>query len=220
MRRVIAAFVLVLACVANASAQITPVGPSLNLPAAGCYSINNDSFVCRSIAGTFTFGTTKNGTDGVLTTGAITAGGNVNVTGAIIATASNTLTTTSGFFKGNVGGGQNINLNTDGQFRTTNNAQTFGTQINNGTAAPTATTCGTGSVSAHSSNTQGELVATGATTCTLTFGAGAWTNTPFCVFTEETTAGAFRISASSTAAITITGFTSGDSFTYICLGGI
>ncbi len=63
------------------AAQITPVGPSLNLPAAGCVTINADSFICRSIAGTFTVGTTKNGTDGTLKPGGVqTADGTASAT--------------------------------------------------------------------------------------------------------------------------------------------
>jgi len=96
---------------------------------------------------------------------------------------------------------------------------TVGYQINAGTAAPTATTCGTGTVTAHSNNMAGQITATGATVCTLTFGAPAWTFTPFCTVTEVTAARALFISAASATAITVSGLTSNDVFNYICGGG-
>lgn len=104
-------------------------------------------------------------------------------------------------------------------FRVTNSANA-GVLINAGTAAPTVTSCGTGSVTSTSNNTAGEITATGATTCTVTFGAPNWTNTPFCTVTDETTAAALRISAISATAFTVTNLTSGDKFMFHCLGGV
>lgn len=108
----------------------------------------------------------------------------------------------------------------DGLYTVTNSAGTFGPQFNTGTAAPTVTTCGTGSVTAHSSNTAGEVTATGATACTVVFGAPNFTNQPFCVIEDETSAVAQRISAISTSQFTVTALTSGDKFMYHCFGGI
>lgn len=66
-------FALLLALTLPTSAQLTPVGPSVNLPPAGCYTINNDSFICRSIAGTFIVGTTATNGNGKLQLGDGTA---------------------------------------------------------------------------------------------------------------------------------------------------
>lgn len=107
----------------------------------------------------------------------------------------------------------------DGLTNITNSGPTFGLQVNVGTATPTVTSCGTGSITAHSTNTAGGFTATGATSCTVTFGVPNWTNVPFCTVSEITTAGVSRISAASVSAFTVTGFTSGDAFYYHCLGG-
>lgn len=98
-------------------------------------------------------------------------------------------------------------------------AATVGYQVNPGTAAPTATTCGTGTVTAHSNNMAGQITATGATTCTVTFGLPNWTFTPFCSVTDVTTIAALRVSAASATAITVTGLTSSDVFNWVCGGG-
>lgn len=102
---------------------------------------------------------------------------------------------------------------------TQNSGLTVGYQMNVGTAAPTATTCGTGAATAHSNNSAGQITATGATTCTVTFGAPNWTFTPFCTVTDLTTIAALRISAASASAITVTGLTSNDVFNWVCGGG-
>lgn len=105
-------------------------------------------------------------------------------------------------------------------FHIKNNAETtVAVEMNVGTAAPTATTCGTGAVTAHSTNSSGQITATGATTCTVTFGAPNWSFAPFCSVTDVTTAAALRISSSSVSAIIVTGLTSGDVFNWVCLGG-
>ena len=67
--RTFLALVLALLLTHPLAAQLTPVGPSVNLPAAGCFSINADSFICRSIAGVFVVGTSTTGGNGVLRTG-------------------------------------------------------------------------------------------------------------------------------------------------------
>lgn len=97
----------------------------------------------------------------------------------------------------------------------------FGIQFNTGTAAPTVTSCGTGTVLAGSRNTAGEITATGATTCTVTFGSPAWTNAPFCVALNKTTGLLpILVTTTTTTAVTFTNLTSNDVFNYICVGRI
>lgn len=93
-------------------------------------------------------------------------------------------------------------------------------EINTGTAVPTVASCGTGAVTTKSTNAAGEFTTTGASACTLTFGTPAFTNKPFCVVSPQTTAEAFRISAISTTAFTVTFTTAGNTFDYVCLGGL
>lgn len=109
----------------------------------------------------------------------------------------------------------------DGLYSVRNNAAAFGVQFNTGTAAPTVTSCGTGTVTSGSRNTAGEITATGATACTVTFGAPNWTNTPFCTITlanAPTTTP--YISAISASAFTVSGLTAGDKFQFHCIGRI
>ena len=109
----------------------------------------------------------------------------------------------------------------NGRAELTTGDNSLGVQLNFGTAAPTVTSCGTGTVTTGSRNTAGEITATGATACTVTFGAPAWTNTPFCTVTlanAPTTTP--YISASSTTAITVSGLTAGDVFKFHCIGRI
>ena len=94
-----------------------------------------------------------------------------------------------------------------------------GVELAIGSVQPTLTSCGTGTLTAKSTNIAGEVTATGATACTINFGAPVFSNQPFCVIEEETSAVAQRISAISTTAFTVTGLTSGDKFMYQCLGG-
>lgn len=108
----------------------------------------------------------------------------------------------------------------NGLLNVIDSAGSFGIQVNTGTAAPTVASCGTGTVTSGSRNSAGEITATGATACTVTFGAPAWTNTPFCIATEATAARALFISASSTTAFTVSGLTAGDVFKYVCLGRV
>ena len=83
--------------------------------------------------------------------------------------------------------------------------------------APTLSSCGTGSITVGSGDMVGDVTATGATSCTITFNQ-AWTSAPFCMITEVTTAGSGRVSASSTTAFTVASLTSGDRFLYHCFG--
>lgn len=111
----------------------------------------------------------------------------------------------------------------DGLVNVANNQQSFGPQINTGTAAPTVTTCGTGAVTAHSNNTAGEITATGASACTVTFGAPNFTNTPQCVITPHKVPTTVPyITAESVSAFTISGMTAGDNLIvgFVCIGGI
>lgn len=110
---------------------------------------------------------------------------------------------------------------TNAHFTFRDNSGSFGIQINTGTAAPTVGTCGTGTITANSRNTAGGFTATGATACTVTFGAPAWTNTPFCtVSLRNAPTTTPYISAKSTTAITVSGLTAGDVIDYTCIGPV
>lgn len=86
--------------------------------------------------------------------------------------------------------------------------------------APTVTTCGTGSIAATSTDTAGDVTATGATACTVVFNT-AFSHKPVCVATDESTAAGLKLVYGGTgnaAQITVSGLTSGDEFTYVCIG--
>jgi hypothetical protein len=82
---------------------------------------------------------------------------------------------------------------------------------------PSVGTCGSGSASASSTDLAGDVTATGATACTVIFNA-SFTNKPVCTATDETTAAGLKVTYSTGVSITVTGLTSGDEFTYICIG--
>lgn len=175
--------------------------------------------VAGTTTATFRIATSLNG--GAITfpfsmnqSGALTVGGTIT-TGA----SSSLVVGTGGALWG-AGNNVRTGSSANGLFTILSNDSGFGPQINTGTAAPTVTTCGTGAVTAHSSNTAGEVTATGATACTVTFGAPAWTNQPYCIIEDETNLATTRISAISTTAFTVTGLTSSDKFLYVCIGGI
>jgi hypothetical protein len=90
-----------------------------------------------------------------------------------------------------------------------------GHHLTKGTA-PTVGTCGTGTVVANSTDAAGQIIATGATACTVTFNV-AYTNAPFCTVSDNTTAAGLKVTLSA-ASITVSGLTSGDTFSYICVG--
>jgi len=137
--------------------------------------------------------------------------GQLTTTGAVIAGASSSFS---------LSGRSVIQSTADGKLKfNQNSGATVSVELNMGTAAPTVTSCGSGTVTAHSTNTAGEVTATGATACTVTFGAPAWAFQPFCTVTDETTASALRISAISTTAFTVANLTSGDKFMWTCFGG-
>lgn len=147
------------------------------------------------------------------------AAATVTLAGGSLTTANGSFQASSAAFLGLTSRSQ-ISSPADGLVNVTQfSAATVGYQVNPGTAAPTATTCGTGAATARSNNMAGQITATGATTCTVTFGAPAWSFAPFCSVTDVTTIAALRISASSTTAITVTGLTSGDVFNWVCGGG-
>jgi hypothetical protein len=88
------------------------------------------------------------------------------------------------------------------------------------TTKPTVTSCGTGSVAAGSTDTAGQAAATGATGCTVVFNV-PYKSQPFCSVTDNTTANGLKVAyggTSNAAQFTVTGLTSGDSFTWICMG--
>ena len=106
----------------------------------------------------------------------------------------------------------------DALFNVTNNAGTFGIQINTGTAAPTFNN---GTIDANSRNTCGQVTLTGANTGgTVTFGTPAWTNTPYVVVTGTAATDTPHITARSTTAFTVAGITANGAFTYVCIGRI
>lgn len=138
-----------------------------------------------------------------------------------------TITETGNITIGNVGailswtGRTLLTSNANALLNVINNAGTVGIQLNTGTAAPTVTSCGTGTVTTGSRNTTGQITATGATACTITFGSPAWSNTPFCTVTlANAVTTTPYISAASTTAITVSGLTAGDIFNYHCIGRI
>mgnify|MGYP001590906353 CR=1 FL=1 len=141
----------------------------------------------------------------------VTTGGSVEADGYMLAGGGNVI----GWSSRN-----QFSSPANGLVNASENAQAIGVQVNIGTAAPTVDTCGTGTITANSNNSVGDVTATGATACTVTFGAPAWTNQPFCVVQDVTSEEPSRISAISTTAFTVTGLVSGDRFLYLCLGGV
>jgi hypothetical protein len=87
--------------------------------------------------------------------------------------------------------------------------------IANNTSVPVVSTCSTGALTAGSSDTAGDVTATGATACTITFGT-AFVAVPSCVVSDYTTAAALKAAVTNTA-IVVTGLTSGDRFSWICM---
>lgn len=82
---------------------------------------------------------------------------------------------------------------------------------------PVLSSCGTGTLTAGSSDMAGTFSTTGATGCTVTFGT-AWASAPSCVVTELTVNTAARTTAVSTTAIVVASGGSGSSYTYVCVG--
>lgn len=107
---------------------------------------------------------------------------------------------------------------TNGLLNVTNNGSTSGIQDTFG-ADVTVTSCGTGSVTAGSKNVAGNITATGATACTVTFASPTFTNKPFCVVSPETGA-VPTVIVNTTVSFTVTALTSGAAFNYLCRGRI
>jgi hypothetical protein len=84
------------------------------------------------------------------------------------------------------------------------------------TTPPALSTCGTGAVVGAATDSAGEVHATGATACTVAFNV-AYTAQPYCVATDNTTAAGLKIVYNSVGvSITVSGLTSGDTFSYLC----
>jgi hypothetical protein len=110
----------------------------------------------------------------------------------------------------------------DNRFYSTSPARVWGGQAGHVEVAQkavvTLATCGTGAITAGSTDVAGGFQVVGATSCIVTF-AGTWTNTPFCVATNVTTAAKPpRISAISATTFTVDTLTDGDTVMYLCLG--
>lgn len=109
--------------------------------------------------------------------------------------------------------------NADGLAEILANNGTVGIQFNTGTAAPTCSAnC---AVTSGSRNTTGEMTLSGgATSGTVTFGSPNWTNTPFCVLTEEQGTNTAIISSVSVSTFVFSGVTANGKFMYHCIGRI
>lgn len=89
--------------------------------------------------------------------------------------------------------------------------------IGAGTTAPVVSACGTGALGTGSSDFAGDVTATGATGCTLTFGQ-AFATAPSCTFTNLTVPSrAYTVTVSATA-IVFASLTAADKVAYICVG--
>lgn len=89
--------------------------------------------------------------------------------------------------------------------------------IASGASAPALTSCGTGALGAGSSDTAGDVTATGSATCTLTFGV-PFATAPSCTFTDLTAPSRAFTVVVAAATITLASMTSGDKVSYICIG--
>jgi hypothetical protein len=169
--------------------------------------------------GTFKLGYSLNGAAATYPFTVSSAGA---VTAALSGNFDSLNVSSVGFLRSNAFGNR-LTLPADGLQRFVNNASTFTAEFNTGTAAPTVANCSvgtTGTITTKSTNLAGEVnPGSGSTSCDVTFGAPAWTNAPFCVVTNETTEGQGIISARTTLLFTISGFTAGDKFTWVCIGG-
>lgn len=149
--------------------------------------------------------------------------GGISAVGTI-ASSNGSLSATNGGVTINAAGAYafstrvNLKSGADKLFSIVDTALATGMEISMGT--PTLGTCTGGSLVSGSHNFGGEVTGNTSGSCVITFGAPAFTNTPFCVLNDETTLTAIRISARSASSITVTGAVSGDAFQFICLGRI
>lgn len=86
-----------------------------------------------------------------------------------------------------------------------------------GTTVPVLSTCGTGALTAGSTDTAGIFSTTGGVVCTVTFGQ-AFATAPVCAVTELGANLATRTTTVSATSIIIGAGTSGGSYSYICVG--
>lgn len=98
------------------------------------------------------------------------------------------------------------------------NAGTTGMEISAGT--PTLGTCTAGAITSGSHNFGGEVTGNTSGTCAVLFGTPAFTNAPYCQATDGTGARALFITTVTAAGFTVNGLTSGDAFTFACVGRI
>jgi Pectate lyase superfamily protein len=83
---------------------------------------------------------------------------------------------------------------------------------------PTIGACGTGSITAGSTDLSGEATATGATSCVVNFSnATGFSAKPWCVVNDQTRAAALQATFSQSG-FTVNGLTSNDVFNWICIG--
>jgi len=83
-------------------------------------------------------------------------------------------------------------------------------------SAPAVSACGSGALGTGSSDMAGDVTATGATGCTLTFGR-AYATAPSCVFTNLTVPSRAYTVAVTAASITLASLTAADKVAYVCI---
>jgi hypothetical protein len=87
-----------------------------------------------------------------------------------------------------------------------------------GSTAPVLSSCGTGTLATGSTDSSGRVTATGATGCTVTFGASFGANSADCVVSDITATRANMTVTTNQTALVVASMTSGDTFTYLCAG--
>ncbi len=86
------------------------------------------------------------------------------------------------------------------------------------TGAISLASCGSGTLTGGSNDTAGRMTLTGVTACTLNFGV-TFGSPPFCQVTNQTGVRASMSAIPSATQLTITGATSGDVITWLCVAG-
>ncbi len=81
-------------------------------------------------------------------------------------------------------------------------------------------TCTGGTITTGSHNFAGGYTGNTSSSCIVNFGTPAWTNAPFCIAHSIASTTHPRISAVSTASMTVTGGVSGEAITFLCVGRI
>lgn len=90
--------------------------------------------------------------------------------------------------------------------------------IGSGGAAPVLSSCGTGTLATGSTDSSGRFTMTGATGCTLTFGASFGANSADCQVTDITVNTAGMTVTTSQTALVVASAGSGNTITYLCSG--